>query len=45
MTAPLWGAGWFILPNPVYGTGLKGTIGDIFPPEKRWTDPAATVQP
>jgi len=45
MTAPLWGAGWFILPNPVYGTALKGSIGDIFPPEKRWTDPTEPPRP
>jgi 5'-nucleotidase (lipoprotein e(P4) family) len=45
MTAPLWGAGWFILPNPVYGTALKGSIGEIFPPEKRWTDPGEAPRP
>ncbi|WP_448661732.1 5'-nucleotidase, lipoprotein e(P4) family [Sphingomonas sp. CJ20] len=37
--APLWGAGWFLLPNPVYGTGLKGSLDEIFPPDVRWTDP------
>jgi 5'-nucleotidase (lipoprotein e(P4) family) len=31
-----WGAGWFVLPNPVYGTGLKGGFDDIFPADKRW---------
>lgn len=36
---PLWGAGWFLLPNPVYGTGLKGGFDDVFPPATRWTDP------
>lgn len=35
----LWGNGWFVLPNPVYGSGLQGTIDEIFPPEVRWTDP------
>lgn len=40
MVAPMWGAGWFILPNPVYGTGLHGSLEDLFPPDKRWTDPA-----
>jgi predicted secreted acid phosphatase len=35
----LWGKGWFILPNPVYGTALKGGIDDVFPADKRWTDP------
>jgi 5'-nucleotidase (lipoprotein e(P4) family) len=39
MIAPLWGAGWFMLPNPVYGTGLKGGVDEIFPPESRWVDP------
>jgi 5'-nucleotidase (lipoprotein e(P4) family) len=42
LLAPLWGAGWFMLPNPVYGTGLKGGVDDIFPPDARWTDPVAT---
>ncbi len=40
MIAPLWGSGWFILPNPVYGTGLHGDFDDLFPADKRWTDPA-----
>ena len=35
----MWGHGWFILPNPVYGTGVKGGIDDVFPADKRWTDP------
>jgi 5'-nucleotidase (lipoprotein e(P4) family) len=34
--APLWGAGWFVLPNPVYGTGLKGTVDEVFPDEVHW---------
>jgi 5'-nucleotidase (lipoprotein e(P4) family) len=34
--APLWGAGWFVLPNPVYGTGLKGMIDDVFPAKVHW---------
>lgn len=33
----VWGHGWFILPNPVYGTALKGGRDDIFPADKRWT--------
>lgn len=41
--APLWGAGWFMLPNPVYGTGLKGGIADVFPANRRWTDPGASL--
>jgi 5'-nucleotidase (lipoprotein e(P4) family) len=43
MAAPIaakWGAGWFVLPNPIYGNGLKGTIDDVFPADKRWPDPA-----
>lgn len=34
--ARLWGAGWFVLPNPVYGTGLKGTIDEVFPQDVHW---------
>lgn len=40
MVAPLWGAGWFMLPNPVYGSGLKGGFDEVFPADKRWSDPA-----
>jgi 5'-nucleotidase (lipoprotein e(P4) family) len=35
----LWGKGWFVLPNPVYGSALKGGFDDVFPTDKRWTDP------
>ena len=35
----LWGQGWFILPNPVYGPGLRGTLDDVFPADRRWSDP------
>lgn len=34
--ADLWGNGWFILSNPVYGSGLRGTIDDVFPADRRW---------
>jgi 5'-nucleotidase (lipoprotein e(P4) family) len=37
--ANLWGNGWFALPNPVYGSGLRGTVDDIFPADRRWSDP------
>ena len=40
LTEPLitkFGAGWFVLPNSVYGTALKGGIDDVFPADKRWT--------
>jgi 5'-nucleotidase (lipoprotein e(P4) family) len=38
--AQLWGNGWFMMPNPVYGPSLQGGIDDIFPAERRWADPA-----
>ncbi len=37
--ARLWGAGWFVLTNPVYGSGLKGGFDDVFPTDKRWSVP------
>ena len=39
--AGLWGKGWFMLPNPVYGTALKGAPDDVFPADKRWPPPSA----
>ena len=42
-TSVLWGHGWFMLPNPVYGTALKGAMGEVFPLDKRWTPPVATA--
>jgi 5'-nucleotidase (lipoprotein e(P4) family) len=36
----MWGHGWFVFPNPVYGSALVGGIDDIFPADKRWRDPA-----
>ena len=36
--AGLWGNGWFLLPNPVYGPGLRGNLDDLFPADRRWTD-------
>ena len=38
--AGLWGNGWFVLPNPVYGSGLAGGYDDVFPMDKRWAPPA-----
>ena len=35
----LWGRGWFVLPNPVYGSGLKGGFDDVFPMDRRWALP------
>ncbi|MDJ0275485.1 HAD family acid phosphatase [Sphingomonas sp. 2R-10] len=39
--AGLWGNGWFVLPNPVYGTALAGDFDDVFPNDLRWSDPGA----
>ena len=47
-TSVLWGHGWFMLPNPVYGTALKGTMDEVFPHDKRWPPPppaSATAPP
>lgn len=38
--AQMWGNGWFVLPNPVYGSGLKGGFDEVFPLDKRWAAPA-----
>lgn len=43
--ASLWGNGWFLLPNPVYGTALNGGYDEIFPVDTRWTDPGASPTP
>ena len=32
----LWGNGWFMLSNPVYGPGLDGNIDEVFGPAARW---------
>jgi 5'-nucleotidase (lipoprotein e(P4) family) len=37
--ASLWGNGWFLLPNPVYGPSIKGGFDDVFAPDKKWADP------
>lgn len=37
--ARLWGNGWFVLSNPVYGPGIRGGFDDVFPSDKRWSDP------
>lgn len=42
--ARLWGNGWFLLSNPVYGPGLRGDLEDVYPPEVRWEDPGETKQ-
>lgn len=43
MLRMLWGHGWFVLPNPVYGSGMKGNIDDVFPKDRRWTDPGPSI--
>ncbi len=40
--AQLWGNGWFVLPNPVYGASIKGSVGEVFAPEARWVPEGAT---
>lgn len=35
--AAMWGRVWFAMPNPVYGSALKGGFDDVFPADKRWT--------
>lgn len=32
----LWGHGWFLLSNPVYGPSIRGSFADIFPSDKQW---------
>ena len=34
--AQLWGNGWFLVPNPVYGAWQEGSLDEVFPPETRW---------
>ena len=34
--ADLWGHGWFLLSNPVYGPSIRGGFADIFPSDKQW---------
>lgn len=34
--AALWGRGWFLLPNPVYGPSIRGSFDEVFPAESRW---------
>ncbi|MDM7957840.1 HAD family acid phosphatase [Blastomonas sp.] len=32
----LWGNGWFLFANPVYGPSIRGGFDDIFPAETHW---------
>ena len=34
--AGLWGHGWFLLSNPVYGPSIRGGFADIFSSDKQW---------
>ncbi len=47
--AQFWGNGWFLVPNPVYGAWQEGSIGEVFPTERRWKpqpgDAPATMEP
>ena len=43
--AQLWGNGWFLIPNPVYGAWQKGKLDEVFPPEARWMPSDATDAP
>lgn len=41
----MWGRGWFVLPNPVYGSGLGSDWDATFPADRRWTDPGEQRPP
>lgn len=32
----LWGNGWFLFSNPVYGPSIRGSFDDIFPADAKW---------
>ncbi|HRE35172.1 MAG TPA: HAD family acid phosphatase [Sphingopyxis terrae] len=34
--AGLWGHGWFLFSNPIYGPSIRGGFADIFPSDKQW---------
>lgn len=39
----LWGNGWFVLPNPIYGSAVPypGDVDNVFPSGAHWSDPPA----
>lgn len=43
--AQLWGNGWFVLPNPVYGDSLEGTVDEVFPEGTRWSPETVPAAP
>ena len=42
--ASLWGHGWFILSNPVYGASIAGDVDDVFPANARWVPRESTSE-
>lgn len=42
--AGLWGNGWFMLPNPVYGASIAGDINQVFAPSVRWMPRESTKE-
>lgn len=36
----MWGNGWFILANPVYGPSITGSMDEVFPAETYWEPPS-----
>ena len=34
--ANLWGNGWFLFSNPIYGPSIRGGYDEIFTPETKW---------
>lgn len=32
----LWGNGWFMFPNPVYGPSIRGGFDEIYTPQTKW---------
>jgi 5'-nucleotidase (lipoprotein e(P4) family) len=41
---PLWGSGWFLFSNPVYGPSIRGGYDDIFSADTHWA-PTFTQEP
>lgn len=37
----MWGNGWFMLANPVYGPSIAGSMDDVFPADTYWEPSAA----
>ena len=43
--ASLWGNGWFLFSNPVYGPSIRGGYDEIFAPETKWKPPMRDAAP